>query len=288
MKRSLAVLGALACAAIPAGCGGSSSTTPAVPTIEAAKTYGLEHFAPAGAIRPGMPTTLSFTIRQPSGTPLVQFKRGSGPHTGVHLIIVRSDLGAIIHRHPPVAANGRISQTVVFPTPGRYRMVVDAYPAVSQLSYQPNFQLFRWITVAGKYTPQPLPPPTTQQTVDGYRYTIVGHPKLKAVEAVFLKIRVTGPDGKPARFTPWYGALAHAIFFRRGSLDYFHTHVCAPGATNCGEHARRHARHGHVGGAGEADRRRARARRRNLAAVPPDEARRPRRHGPVHVEGHLR
>jgi hypothetical protein len=44
---------------------------------------------------------------------------------------------------------------------------------------------------------------------------------------------VTGPDGKPAAFTPWFGALAHAIFFRAGSLDYFHTHVCAPGAAGC-------------------------------------------------------
>jgi hypothetical protein len=35
------------------------------------------------------------------------------------------------------------------------------------------------------------------------------------------------------RFTPWYGALAHAIFFRQGSLDYFHTHVCAAGASGC-------------------------------------------------------
>ena len=33
--------------------------------------------------------------------------------------------------------------------------------------------------------------------------------------------------------TPWFGALAHAIFFRSGSLDYFHTHVCAPGMTGC-------------------------------------------------------
>jgi hypothetical protein len=44
---------------------------------------------------------------------------------------------------------------------------------------------------------------------------------------------VTGPNGAPAKFTPWYGALAHAIFFRKGSLTYFHTHVCAPGAVNC-------------------------------------------------------
>ncbi len=34
-------------------------------------------------------------------------------------------------------------------------------------------------------------------------------------------------------FTPWFGALAHAIFFHAGSLDYFHTHVCGAGAANC-------------------------------------------------------
>ncbi len=46
-------------------------------------------------------------------------------------------------------------------------------------------------------------------------------------------MNVTDPHGRPASFAPWYGALAHAIFFRRGTLDYFHTHVCSPGATGC-------------------------------------------------------
>jgi hypothetical protein len=35
-------------------------------------------------------------------------------------------------------------------------------------------------------------------------------------------------------FVPWFGALAHAIFFHQGSLDYFHSHICAPNAANCG------------------------------------------------------
>jgi len=42
----------------------------------------------------------------------------------------------------------------------------------------------------------------------------------------------TRTDGR-CIFTPWYGALAHAIFFRVRTLDYFHTHVCAPGASGC-------------------------------------------------------
>jgi len=53
----------------------------------------------------------------PSGQPLTQYKTGSGPHTGVHLIIVRDDLRYIIHQHPPVGPDGRLSQTVTFPAP---------------------------------------------------------------------------------------------------------------------------------------------------------------------------
>ena len=35
------------------------------------------------------------------------------------------------------------------------------------------------------------------------------------------------------RFTPWFGAIAHAIFFRAGSLAYFHTHVCGAATPAC-------------------------------------------------------
>src|SRR5262249_33727588 len=89
------------------------------------------------------------------------------------------------------------------------------------------------LRVAGKYTPQRLPAFASTADVDGFRITLHGKPNLHAIQAAFLKATVTDPDGKPATFTPWYGALAHAIFFREGSLDYFHTHVCAPGASGC-------------------------------------------------------
>ena len=162
----------------------------------------------------------------------------------MHLIIVRDDLGAIVHRHPPIGANGRLSETVTFPTPGRYRMVVDAYPNTT--GPQRNFQLFRWITVAGKHKAQPLPPFSASETVDGYRFSIAGKPRLKALQAVVHGHLRDGPGGKPARFTPWFGALGHAIFFRKGTLDYFHTHICAPGASGLRQHARRRDGRGHA------------------------------------------
>jgi hypothetical protein len=212
------------------GCGGSSSGS-GFPTIEAARTYALTAFAPKAPVTPGKPARVSFVIRKPDGTPLTDFKRGAGPHTGVHLIIVRRDLATIIHTHPPIQSDGTVSTRITLARPGPYRVVIDAYPNTN--GPQKNFQLFGSLRVAGAYTPAKLPAYAPGDVVDGYRVTIRGRPRLHAIQAGFLKIDVTGPDGKPARFTPWFGALAHAIFFRAGSLDYFHTHVCAPGAAGC-------------------------------------------------------
>jgi hypothetical protein len=221
---------ALGVAGIATGCGGGSSGSSGFPTIGAAKTYGLARFTPAAPVTAGTPVRVSFVIRQPDGSPLTRFRRGPGPHTGVHLIIVRRDLNTIIHRHPPVGPNGTISETITFPEPGPYRVVVDAYPATGQ---QRNFQLFGSLRVAGAYVPKPLPPFASSVTTGGYTITLHGRPDLHAIEPAFIKATVTDPSGRPARFQSWYGALAHAIFFRRGSLDYFHTHVCAPGASGC-------------------------------------------------------
>jgi hypothetical protein len=148
----------------------------------------------------------------------------------VHLIFVRDDLTTIIHHHPPIAADGTLRDAVTFPAPGPYRVVVDVYPAGGA---QPNFQLFGRVRVAGAYHPQSLPPVRAAVEAGGYRFLLSGASNLRAIQAQDVTVHVSGPTGKAPRFTSWYGALAHAIFFRRGSLDYFHTHVCAPGATGC-------------------------------------------------------
>ena len=212
-----------------AGCGGSSKSS--FPTIGAARTYELTGFRPAGPVDAGKPTRVAFSITKPDGKPLTSFKRGPGPHTGVHLIIVRQDLASIVHLHPPIAADGTIHDTVTFAKPGPYRVVVDVYPNTT--APQRNFQLFGSMRVGGDYVPQKLPPWSPSVVVDGYRVTMHGRPELHAIQAGALAITVTDPAGRPAVFTPWFGALAHAIFFRAGTLDYFHTHVCAPGASGC-------------------------------------------------------
>ena len=77
-------------------------------------------FTPTGPVAPGKPVKVSFRIKLPSGKTLTAYNRGAGPHTGVHLIFVREDLSQIIHRHPPVGADGTVRQEVTFPAGGRW------------------------------------------------------------------------------------------------------------------------------------------------------------------------
>jgi hypothetical protein len=212
-----------------AGCGGGSSNTTL--TVQAAKQYTLENFTPSAPVAPGKPVKVSFVIKQPNGEPLTQFKTGSGPHTGVHLIVVSRDLSEIIHTHPPISPDGTISETATFTKPGPYRVVVDAYPKSS--GPQQNFQLFTNLAVKGTYAPEPLPAFSPVVKVDGYTIRMVGNPDLHEIQPDYLHLTVTDRNGKPLTFVPWYGALAHAIFFRQGTLDYFHTHVCAPEMAAC-------------------------------------------------------
>jgi hypothetical protein len=203
-----------------AGCGGGGGS-PTV-SIPAARTFSL--------VAKTRGKQLSLKIVQPNGAPLTQFRRGAGPHTGVHVIIVRRDLGTILHVHPPVPASGTFTVDLSTLPPGPYRVVVDVYPV--DPNPQPNFQLFTRLRIPGAYTAAPLPQLQTNEVVDGYTFTLRGTPHLRAIQPAFLHFTVAH-NGTPAEFTPWFGALAHAIFFRLGTLDYFHTHVCAPGAAGC-------------------------------------------------------
>ena len=223
---------ALATMLVLAGCGSSAGTSITVPRVAAAKIFTLGNFHPAGRIIAGHPTTMSFDVQLPDGKPLTTYKTGPGPHTGVHLIIVRDDLAYIVHDHPPIPASGILQQSVTFPAPGPYHVLVDVYPNIP--GSEPNFQLFRNIDVAGTYHPRKLPGFHADLVVDGYQFDMQGTPHLQAIQAAFVHVNVTDSHGRPVHFVPWFGALAHAIFFEQGTLNYFHTHVCAPDAPNCG------------------------------------------------------
>jgi hypothetical protein len=233
-SQLLAALAALALGAgLAAGCGSSSGGVTA-PSIGAASTYGISSFSTGGPVKAGNPFTVSFTIHTPSGRTMTRFRSGPGPHTGVHLIFVRKDLATIVHLHPPLQSDGTIKTQVTLPKPGPYMMLVDVYPYTPGSQYT-NFQLRQSFTAGGgKYVAEKLPPYNPVVKVDGYTYRVVGGiPPLHVSQPALINVRVTTPDGKPAPFTPWFGALGHAIFFRKGNLAYFHTHICSPKLKGC-------------------------------------------------------
>ena len=223
---------AAACALVFAGCGSGGGGLQG-PKIGKAKSFAIAGFEPTGAVKPGVPTTVKFHITQPDGSTLTKYKTGGGPHTGVHLIFVRRDLSQIIHLHPPLQADGSVSERVTFPSAGPWHVLVDIYPDLGENTLR-NFQLTSDITVSGAYKPVALPPAGgAPQTVDGDHFAITLPKTIKSLRPQFFDVSVTDASGKPATFGTWYGATAHAIFFRKGTLDYFHTHVCRPEATIC-------------------------------------------------------
>jgi hypothetical protein len=194
-----------------------------VPTVAPAKEYKLDWTAPKTVAEPGK-TTLSFAVRTPDGKVLTKFRTGTGPHTGVHLIIVRDDLSSIIHKHPPMPASGRLALPVTLPSAGRYHVLVDVYPAGD--SGPRNFQLTHELQVGTGDPEAPLPAYAPVVKTGGLTFRVEKLPALHVAEPGTMVVDVTDANGDPVKFAPIYGALAHAIFFSAGSLDYFHSHIC--------------------------------------------------------------
>jgi hypothetical protein len=223
----------VACLLALSGCGSSDDSGLEGPQIGKAKSFELVGLDQTGSVEAGKPTTLKLHIEQPEGGALTKYKTGDGPHTGVHLIIVRDDLSDIIHKHPPVAPDGSLTQKVTFPTPGPWHVVTDAYPDLGENTLK-NFQLTGELKVGGGADEEAsLPPFKAVQRAGGYRFTMTRPAKITALKPQFVEVDVQDAQGRPAKFEQYYGALAHAIFFRAESLAYFHTHVCGTGATAC-------------------------------------------------------
>jgi hypothetical protein len=233
LRRLGGLLALLAFALALAGCGSSGSGSPSVPTVAPARTFKLADFEPGASVAPHHAITVSFHIVLPSGQTLTRFRTGAGPHTGVHLILVRNDLSVIVHKHPKIEPDGTVRQSVVLPEPGRYHVLVDVYPIIPATPQLVNFQMTTTLVARGHATNTPLPPYSPNVTVSGYHVKILKTPRITALTPAFVTIRIRNAKGASPELEPWFGALAHAIFFRVGSLAYFHTHICAPSAPGC-------------------------------------------------------
>lgn len=135
----------------------------------------------------------------------------------LHLIVAARDLGSFAHLHPSRASDGTWSVTLPRLAPGSYRAVVDFVPAGG-----PELKLGVDLAVPGWFDPQPLPPPATTATVDGYEVSLSGAPTAGSSSEVALTVTRNGEPVKDLE--PYLGAFGHLVALRAGDLAYLHVH----------------------------------------------------------------
>ena len=86
-----------------------------LPPVSAAGVNHISGFTPSGPITAGKPVEKVVHDRAAGRPAAHPVRHRAGPHTGVHLIFVREDLANIVHLHPPIGPDGKISETVAFP-----------------------------------------------------------------------------------------------------------------------------------------------------------------------------
>ena len=134
--------------------------------------------------------------------------------------------------HPPPPAGQprrHVDDKVTFKEPGRYRVVVDAYPKTT--GSLKNFQLFRFMDVAG------APPRRCRRSrhPEGRRVHVHdgGLAEAEGGRGGAAEGHGDRPGGQAGRVHALVRRARPRDLLPPGSLDYFHTHVCAPGATGC-------------------------------------------------------
>ena len=173
-------------------------------------TFDLASFLPAGEATP-----VSFRILGPDGQPVTAYDTAHGED--LHLIAVRRDLSGYQHVHPQLAGDGTWSIPLDL-TAGDWRLFADFDPAGDDAA----LVLGADVAVAGKYTPVPLPEPSTTADVDGYTVTLDGQLTPGVESQLILSV---SRDGQPVTdLQPYLAAYGHLVALRGGDLAYLHVH----------------------------------------------------------------
>ena len=173
-------------------------------------TLDVARGLPAGAATP-----VAFRVLGPDGRPVTAYD--TAHDEDLHLIAVRRDLTGYQHVHPELAADGTWSVPLDL-TAGTWRLFADFDPAGGD----PALVLGTDVAVAGEYSPQPLPEPSTTADVDGYTVTLDG--ELVPGQESELTLSVSR-DGQPViDLQPYLAAYGHLVALRDGDLAYLHVH----------------------------------------------------------------
>ncbi|KKF03424.1 heavy-metal-associated domain-containing protein [Mycolicibacterium obuense] len=162
--------------------------------------------------------TMSFTIVDPGGTPLLDYATVHDKQ--LHLIVVRSDGQHFAHVHPRLdAATGTWSTPWTWNAAGTYRVFADFQPAGAGSA---KLTLTRTVQVAGAFVPAVASATRTVDEIAGYTVKLDG--ALTAGVSHELTATVTR-DGRPVTtLQPYLGAYGHLVALREGDLAYLHVH----------------------------------------------------------------
>jgi hypothetical protein len=162
----------------------------------------------------GTASDLSFRVLGPDGRSLTAYE--TSHDEDLHLIAVRRDLTGFQHVHPERDADGTW-RTPLALTPGEWRVFADFVPAGGE-----GLTLGTDLSVAGTYSPAPLPSPSRTAQVDDYTVTLTGD--LAAGRETELTLSVA-KDGAPVTdLQPYLAAYGHLVVLRDGDLAYLHVH----------------------------------------------------------------
>lgn len=167
---------------------------------------------------------LSFRIASPSGAPQSRFQVEQ--EKLMHVYVVRSDLADFYHVHPDMGADGAWSVPITVDRPGPYHLVAE-FVALDDQSKPHHLMLGTDFDVAGSYASEPLPPPTSDTSADGYTVELTG--ESLADQPSMLTVRITQNGSAVTELEPYLGASAHLTAFHEGDLQAVHMHPMPPG-----------------------------------------------------------
>jgi hypothetical protein len=175
-----------------------------------------------GAPQPGVATTLTFAIADPSGAPVTKLEVVH--EKLVHLLIVSEDLSWFAHEHPERREDGTFELRMTFPAPGHYTLFHDFTPPRVGMQVVPVE-----LTVAGTSPPAvPLvPDDQAEKIVDGFTARLASTTPLAAGKNLSLVVSLVR-DGAPVRdLEPFLGAMGHLIIVSADRARFVHSHPVA-------------------------------------------------------------
>jgi hypothetical protein len=161
--------------------------------------------------------TYAFRILDRGARAVTDYTTAHGKN--LHLIVVRRDLAGFAHVHPVMAPDGTW-RVPLRPAAGAgsYRVFADFTPA----GRDEALTLGTDLSVAGTYTPRPLPAAARTATVDGYTVALTGD--LQPGSSSKLTLTVTCGGAPVTDLQPYLGAYGHLVALRAGDLAYLHVH----------------------------------------------------------------